>query len=211
MDHKKTTTTHPQNDPNIWDSFRQGSEIAFKTLHQEYYNDLYAYALKMTNDKYIAKNAIQELFVYLWKSKDNLSPVHHIRYYLIFSLRRHIIRILKKEQKHQHQSLQSDAEAFFFTFSPEDILIQKESDIFNAKSVVEALNQLPPRQREIVYLRYFQDVNMDEIAQMLSISYQSLLNAQCRAMKNLRKLMLNQKQLEQFFIILLLADLNFIF
>ncbi len=203
MDQENTTTATRPDQGHLWDSFLKGSEKSFKKLHQQYYNDLYAYALKIGNDEYIAKNAIQELFVYLWKNKASLSKVQHVRYYLIFSLRRHVIRLLKKEQKHIHLSIKNEEEGFPVLFSPEDILITKETALINQKCILDALNQLPPRQKEIVYLRYFQDLSMDEIAQILSVNYQTVLNALSRAMKNLRKLILSQKSLEIFLFILI--------
>jgi len=211
MDQEKTMIAKEQNEALLWENFLQGSEQCFKYLHQKYYNDLYAYALKMSNDEYLAKNAIQELFVYLWKNRSKLSKVQHIRYYLIFSLRRHIIRLLKKEKKHVHLLLKNEEETYPFTFSPEDIQITKETVLINEKCVVEALNKLPSRQKEMVYLRYFQDLSIEEIAQILSVNYQSVLNALGRALKNLRKLILSQKSLEIFLYILIPTILLFIF
>jgi DNA-directed RNA polymerase specialized sigma24 family protein len=72
------------------------------------------------------------------------------------------------------------------------------------------LNELPARQREVVYLRYFQDLGIEEIAQVLSVNYQSVLNALSRAMKNLKKLILSQKSLEIFLFILIPAALLFL-
>jgi len=210
MDQEKTTIANEQDETHIWENFLQGSEKSFKDLHQKYYNDLYAYAVKMTSDPYIAKNAIQELFVYLWKNKASLGKVQHVKYYLLFSLRRHAIRLLKKEQKHVHLSIKNE-EAFPLTFSPEDILITKETALINEKCVIEALNKLPARQKEVVYLRYFQDLAIEEIAQVLSINYQSVLNTLGRALKNLRKLILSQKTLEIFLFVLAPAVLLFIF
>ena len=211
MDQEKITIAKKQDDAQIWESFLKGSEKSFKQLHQQYYNDLYAYALKISRDEYIAKNAIQELFVYLWKNKASLNKAKHVRHYLIFSLRRHVIRLLKKEQKHLHLSINNEDEAFPVTFSPADILITRETTLINEKYVIDALNQLPPRQREIIYLRYFQDLSMEEIAQILSVNYQSVLNALSRGIKNLRKLLLSQKSLEIFLFIFIPAVFLFLF
>ena len=210
MDQQTTIIAKDERDANTWENFLQGSEKAFKDLHRNSYNDLYAYALKMTTDPYIAKNAIQELFVYLWKNKANLGKVQHVKYYLLFSLRRHVIRLLKKEQKHTHLSIKNE-EAFPLAFSPEDILITKETGLINEKYVIEALNKLPARQKEVVYLRYFQDLAIEEIAQVLSINYQSVLNILGRAVKNLKKCILSQKTLEIFLFVLVPVVLLFIF
>ncbi len=180
----------------VWQHFQKGCEKSFTYLHQKYYNDLYAYAFKFTADEYVAKNAIQELFIYLWKNKALLGKVDNVRYYLIFSLRRHLMRLLKKERKHFHVSYADTHFSRHFSFSPEDIVIKKETFLMNEQRVLSALNRLTSRQREVIYLRYFHDMRPEEIAAMLALNYQSVLNCLGRALKNLRKMMLSQQTLE---------------
>ena len=170
--------------------------MSFTWLHQKYYPDLYYYALKITGTEDLAKNVIQELFLYLWKNKDKLGEVTHIKQYLLFSLRRHAIRLVQKEKKQLHLVANGQQDIPGFIFSSEDVVIIKETEVLNEEKVVKALNQLSPRQREVIYLRYFDGLTNEEIAQVMSLNYQSVLNCLGRALTNLKKHILTQKSTE---------------
>ncbi len=51
-----------------------------------------------------------------------------------------------------------------------------------------ALQQLPARQREVLHLRYFQEIKNQEISEIMGISYQSVCNLLQRAIKQMRVL-----------------------
>lgn len=196
MKRQEKITTEKKEEGEIWKDFQQGCEVSFTWLHQKYYPDLYYYALKITGTEDLAKNVIQELFLYLWKNKDKLGEVTHIKQYLLFSLRRHAIRLVQKEKKQLHLVANGQQDIPGFIFSSEDVVIIKETEVLNEEKVVKALNQLSPRQREVIYLRYFDGLTNEEIAQVMSLNYQSVLNCLGRALTNLKKHILTQKSTE---------------
>ncbi len=53
--------------------------------------------------------------------------------------------------------------------------------------LVQSINTLPERLREIIYLRYYQDLSIGEIAEALSLNYQSVANSLQRAYRSLRE------------------------
>lgn len=174
-------------DMQLWHSFQQGSEQSFTYLHDSYYNQLYFYGLKIIADDEQVKNAIQELFLHLWKNRRQLNPVHSVRHYLLCSFRRHLFRLLEKE-KQQKKFAQSN-EADRFVFSVEDLIVHEETESMTRTLLAEALNQLPPRQRELIYLRYTAGLTPSEIAALLQVNYQSVLNTLARAIGALRNRM----------------------
>lgn len=172
------------NEHQCWQSFLRGNEDSFTYFHQLYYNDLYFYGLKVVSDEDQVKNAIQELFLQLWKNRQSLNPVHSVKHYLLSAFRRHLYRLLDKEK--QQKKFAQTIEANRFAFSAEDIIVQRETEMLTRSLLVRALNQLPPRQREIVYLRYTSGLTHEEIATLLSINYQSVVNMLARAISTLR-------------------------
>lgn len=177
-----------QDEADIWLRFRRGDQASFTHLHNTYYQELYFYALKITGDEHLSKNAIQELFLYMWKNRKHLGKVVSVKYYLLSSLKRHVRRLLQKED--QQRRFSTHYEERDFTFSPEDIIIRRETVALCKKNLLNALNALPPRQREIIYLRYVNELSLSEIATIMSLHYQSVLNclgrAQCRLRNDLR-------------------------
>jgi len=49
------------------------------------------------------------------------------------------------------------------------------------------VNKLGARQKEIIYMKYFSGLNNKEIAEVLGVSYQTVRNTLCNALKNIRK------------------------
>ena len=73
-----------------------------------------------------------------------------------------------------------------FVIGKEDLIIKEESNTQNKAIVLKLLNELPPRQREIIYLKYYHNLSIQEIADVFSISYQVVANHLYRALKKLR-------------------------
>ncbi len=179
----------PNEDP-CWQSFLQGDENSFTYFHRLHYNDLYFYGLKIVSDEDQVKNAIQELFLHLWKNRQCLDPVHSVKHYLLSAFRRHLYRLLDKEK--QQKRFAHSSEANRFAFSAEDIIVEQETETLTRSLLAQALNQLPPRQREVVYLRYTSGLTHEEIATLLQVNYQSVVNTLARAIRALRKRMVSE-------------------
>lgn len=131
----------PNEDP-CWQSFLQGDENSFTYFHRLHYNDLYFYGLKIVSDEDQVKNAIQELFLHLWKNRQCLDPVHSVKHYLLSAFRRHLYRLLDKEK--QQKRFAHSSEANRFAFSAEDIIVEQETETLTRSLLAQALNQLPP-------------------------------------------------------------------
>ena len=86
-------------DLQLWIDFQAGSEMAYETIYREHVAMLYSFGLKLTNDKELIKDCIQDLFVELWKSKHRLAPVKSIKSYLFKSIRRKVIAESVKKRK----------------------------------------------------------------------------------------------------------------
>jgi RNA polymerase sigma factor (sigma-70 family) len=168
----------------LWLAFQRGEERAFAYLFHTYYNDLYNYALKIGRDEALAKDVIQELFASVWRTRAQLSAVRAIKPYLMKSLRRAVLRALSRKKSLLAQARQSPVPDI--TFSPEEVVIKDESSRARRDLVLGQLNGLSPRQREVIYLRYYDELSYDEIAQVMGLHYQSVMNHLHKALKALR-------------------------
>jgi RNA polymerase sigma factor (sigma-70 family) len=79
---------------------------------------------------------------------------------------------------------------FEITYSHEDFLIAQQVTEETRLKVIEALNKLTVRQRETIYLRYFEDFDFETIAIIMEMNVQSVRNLLFRGMKVLRDLLL---------------------
>ncbi len=174
-------------EPQLWLSFKNSDEIAFSSIFYTYYNDLYKYGLKIINDEDLVKDAIQELLITLWNSREKLADVTYIRYYLLKSLRRSLLRTLEKQKKGFLEMRLFTSHEPDITFSSEEAIILDESTKEKGSYLTNLLNSLPKRQKEAIYLKFYCELEFEEVAQIMGLNYQSVVNHIHRAFKELRQ------------------------
>ncbi|MFH5831927.1 RNA polymerase sigma factor [Halalkalibaculum sp. DA384] len=175
----------------VWERFAEGEERLFKNLFEAYYQELFGYGIKLCHRPEIVKDCIQELFKTLWERRDELDHIGSPNVYLFVSLRRNILRQIKKGKKSEGDLGEMD-EGSFIRFSREDVIITDEIKHKNKNALKKALNQLSDRQKEVIYLHFYSGMSYGEIEQILSINRQSVRNHIYRAMETLRTLLDNE-------------------
>ena len=120
------------------------------------------------------KDCIQELFFRIWRNKVDLTSISYIKAYLLKGLRRQILNVL--ELKYNNVDRIDLEDNFLIEFSHEDYLIQQQEEDGIRNQIIEALNQLTKKQREAIYLRYFEGLEYNEIAEVMNINLQSVKN-----------------------------------
>jgi RNA polymerase sigma factor (sigma-70 family) len=167
-----------------WSQTLEGDNKAFADIHKELFDGLYYYALKLLDDNGVAKDAIQELFIKLWVKRNTIGELKNVKAYFFTSLRRQILNHTRG-LKLRNTGI-SLSEEFDIDFSPEEIIIKNQEDKSLHEKLMLLLNELPQRQKEAIYLHYFEDMDYDQVASVMGINYQSVLNLVHKALKQLR-------------------------
>ena len=170
----------------LWQAFKGGDRDAFAKIYNLFIEDLLSYGYRVTNDRQLIRDSIQDLFLHLWHTRENLTDTDSIRFYLYVSLRN---RILRNIEKHNHTSIDTQDlfENIIGVLSVEDELITTEQYSEQIIQLKRAIQQLPKRQQEIIQLRYYHDFSFEEIAEMMQINNQSVRNLLHRAITELRQ------------------------
>ncbi|MBO9633448.1 MAG: sigma-70 family RNA polymerase sigma factor [Chitinophagaceae bacterium] len=186
-----------QPDIHYWQTFIQGDREALGWLFRQYYPDLFRYGHKIYPDPAVLEDCIQELFIELWQSK-NPPPSISVKAYLLKAMKYKLLKVLRKKS---NTSLQADlAENSVFQISHEDFIIGKQESEEKTAKVVQALNQLTNRQKEIVYLKFYQNLGYEEISEIMNINYQVARNLLHQAVKAMKKILLRHYSLLSFLI-----------
>ncbi len=169
-------------DSAIWDAFRLGDKSAYAEIYELYFDSLYSYGKKFLADQTQVEDAIQDLFIRLWRTRERLSTVDNIKYYLFLSLRRDIRRIKEKAVE------KVDYESFLTTHDhPVDEYNPTESDRELTHRLVAILKNLPKRQLEAITLRYYENFSITEIASIMDVSEKTVRNTLHNSLTLLRK------------------------
>ena len=174
-------------DFDCWKSFIQGNRDALGALFRRHYPHLYKYGHKICSDTEILEDCIQELFIELWQSK-NPAPTISIKAYLLKAIK---YKLLKALHKRNNIRLHADMpEDIHFEISYETFIIDKQEHAEKTKKVINALEQLSARQKEIIYLKFYQDLSYEEVSEIMNINYQVARNLMSQAIKTLKKILL---------------------
>lgn len=176
------------NDQQMWRALKAGEKQALAAIYQQEVDALFKYGCQITADQALVEDSIQDLFIELWKNCATLGDTDAIRQYLLVALRRKIIRHLKQGVNRTERHLKV-VDANEHTVAADEHLIGEEETVSQQQTVSKALSLLSERQREILYLRYFEELDYQHIATVLGINYQSVRNTASAGMKALRKLL----------------------
>ena len=173
------------NDFLIWIEFKKGSKNALNKIFLENYDYLFGYGIKLKTDNEFIKDCIQDLFLKLWKNRERLNEVNSIKLYLLKSLRRLIIDKLSSKSKLIFKKPFCEKE-FDIEYSHEDFIINNERSNEIKNKLNRALNNLPKRQRETIYLRYFEGLSIKDISEIMSLKVQCVRNNIYKGLKTLK-------------------------
>jgi len=173
-----------ENDLIIWERFRQGKKDALAELFCKYFPDLFKYGCKFSNDTEVIKDTIQELFLDLWHQKTP-PPVNSIKAYLIKAMKYKILKVVDKAKRTTNFDDQTNVS---FEVSHDHFVINSEDDKQKVMQLIAALQKLPNRQREIIYLKYYLNLSYEEICDIMQIQYQVARNQISQAIKTLKQI-----------------------
>jgi RNA polymerase sigma factor (sigma-70 family) len=176
------------NNEILWGKFLEGDKDALSVLFKSIFDDLYGYGMRLTRNTEIVNDSIQDLFLKLWKNRLNLQQVEIVRPYLLKALRRQMISNLRWSKRYINMEEVSD-DFFEIEYSHEDFLVKEQTDKESNEKLVALLNQLTGRQKEAIYLRYFQGCDFETVSEIMTMNVQSVRNTIHRGLLSLRDLL----------------------
>ena len=176
-----------QNDAACWRQLKEGNAEALGYLYDTYIDRLFHAALKITDNRELAKDALQEIFIEIWHYRASIGVVNHSYSYLVKVLKSIILKKIKRKvvvnELHDSRQLLQENENI------EETIVSSERINEQKSRLNMAMAQLTSRQKQVVRLRFFEGLTYEQIAVKLRMNYQSVNNLAFRAMLSLRKQM----------------------
>lgn len=180
--------TCEKTDHQLWMEIQANDECSFTLLFEKYHRTLYNYGSKLTTNSAIVEDAVQDVFIDIWRLRHNLAGnVTSVKFYLYRALRRRIHKAHDKFPLTEELHSLADHSLLVNIQDSETQLIDLESSALRASRVRKLLSELPERQMEALTLRYFDDFGIDEIAQIMNVSEKSVRNFIYKALTSLRQ------------------------
>lgn len=169
-----------------WKNFlEKDDESSFSVIYNKYVVDLFAYGISLGFHRENCKDAIQDVFIKIYLSKNNISKIENKTGYIFRSFKNRLIDLEKKNSG--KDNINSFDDKFTLEATVLDNIIDVETAAILKKKVNRLLENITPNQREAVYLKYVVGLNHKEIADILNIQEESARKLLYRAMEKLRE------------------------
>lgn len=177
-----------------WDALLSGDRSALEAIYHQHYIGLLNYGIKLTQEVELSKDCIFQLFITLWDSRSKLPSVTNVRSYLITSLHRELLHVIRRN----HRKL-SNGPAYnelypVSEFSYEDYLVQKQQSQERRDRVKLAFAQLSQREKQLLELKFFEGHSYKHIAESCNITKRTAYNIIHTAIKNIRDVLHEERQ-----------------
>ncbi len=172
-------------DDLVWTSFKNGDNRSLNTLLLRYFRPLLHYGTKFTRDRLLIEDVIQDLFLNLLERRDKLSAPASVKNYLFKSLRNNLIRAVRTKNEDFPLSDQYDELTDFGNI--ETLLVSMDESEELSTKIGQYFTHLTKRQKEVLFLRYYENRTNEEIAEIMGINKQSVSNLLQKSISILRE------------------------
>jgi RNA polymerase sigma factor (sigma-70 family) len=166
----------------LWQLFKRGDWEAYTKLYNQNSRLLLNYGHKFTRDRTLIEDAVHDLFIRLWTSRDTIGTPLSVKNYLYKALRSILFRKLETRSRFTEMT---EGDPLGFEVSFDQVVIAGEEEQALQLKIKAAIGTLPPRQQEIVYLRFYEGFNYPEIADIMDITVASTYKLLYKALHNM--------------------------
>jgi RNA polymerase sigma-70 factor (ECF subfamily) len=161
---------------NVWTMLRNGDENALLTLYNHHYLGLINFGIKITGDRTLTHDCITQLLIELWDKRASLPLVNNVRCYLLTSLKHKILFELKAKQIKGYKLADIESFPHHQEISYEEHLIKLQTDEGLKQKLNKAFLKLTPRQKQLLQMKFFEDIDYNEIARSCNITRRTAYN-----------------------------------
>jgi RNA polymerase sigma-70 factor (ECF subfamily) len=174
----------------IWANFKKGDKIALGKLYDKYIDVLFIFGIQNSQDRSFVMDCIHDLFLDLYKYRENILITDNAKNYLFKSLKRKINKRYSRKSSPKSEEFISSQNKNHIDSCEKDMIIN-ERRLEKTAALKNALSTLTANQRECLFLRFNQEKTYEEISFIMGVSIQSARTSIYRAIKSLRHHKLN--------------------
>lgn len=173
-----------KDEAEAWCMMKAGDKRALIFFYTRYFNSLYNYGTRITKDSALAEDCIQDLFTEFWSRHETLSEVTNIKYYLFKSLRRKIVYKLNRDSRFTSRI---ELQSFEIELSHKTHYLSNQINSEIRKKVTELVQTLTPKQREAIFLIYFEEMSYEDAALVMDLKIKTIYNLVHLAISKMRE------------------------
>lgn len=184
--HANGKNEHDTNDLNRVGRIREGDKKAFEALFFEYHEQLSRFANSITKSREFARDAVQDVFLKIWRNRKQLNIHTSVKVYLYQAVRNQSLNLLDKQKNQQklRENFLSELKSVRIPEFPESNLTNEDMKLI--KRIWEVANEMPERRRLVFELHRKHGFSYKEIAKILEITRKTVENHMAQALQYIR-------------------------
>jgi RNA polymerase sigma-70 factor (ECF subfamily) len=161
------TTSEDIADADLVRSMQNGDQGAIATLYDRYSGVAYGLAVRITGDRTLAEDVVQEAFVSVWKQCGRFNPARgQVKSWLLTIVHHRAIDAVRRRTNRAERALPEGPDEFIAQHGRPDELADATLD---AVALRDAVNAVPEDQRRTIEMAYFEGLTHVEIAQRMGV------------------------------------------
>src|SRR5690554_807357 len=168
------SSNHAFAEKKYWNGIKLGDKSALEGLYTLLAHELMAYGLSIASNRSLVKDCVQELFIEIWKYRNNGIEVKNVKMYVLRSLAYKINKEIINERKRHAKEQAEGFHALYFRSDAEMGVINLQKEEMVNQRLLDALEKLPTRQKEVIRYLFFENLSNDQISKIIGINVQSV-------------------------------------
>lgn len=178
-------------DVELMARIQAGDESAFAEFVNRYQRRFYRLAFGYLHDHDEALDAVQEAFIKIYKARHTWEPRANPYTWAYRIVANQCVDLLRRRKGFAAKSLDDEESSESRTLADASAVdpLKVQLDEEDRKMLMEAVLQLPVRQREIIMLRHYEDLSLQEIAELQGCALGTVKSSLHRAINALRTIL----------------------
>ena len=179
---KNEQTAHG-NEEAIMSAFREGDKEAFRWVYDRMSRPLTYFVENIIHSQADSEDIVANAFYKLFHARAGMKSYEHVKRWLYVIVRNESIdylRLKTKKRESQHDL------AYLETGIDEQIETERVKAVL-FQSILQEIEKLPRQRKAILRLYFFEQKTTSEIAEMMQLNSQTVLNHKAKALESLRK------------------------
>jgi RNA polymerase sigma-70 factor (family 1) len=171
-----------ENEEYLMVAFREGDQEAFRKIYDRMCKPLYFFVQNIINSPSDTEDLVATAFVKLYDGRAGMESYEHIRRWLYVIIRNQAIDFLRARRR----AREAIKQVIYLEEENDETLNLEMLKTTLLQSLSEEIDSLPRQRRTILRLYFFEQKTTAEIAELLKLSTQTVLNHKTRALESLR-------------------------
>ncbi|MEK4513418.1 RNA polymerase sigma factor [Paenibacillus sp. FSL K6-2524] len=171
-------------DEQLLMQYKQGNTAVLELFVYRYHQTIYAYLYRLTSKRQLAEDLAQECFVRVFTALQAGRLPERFRPW-IYRIATNLCRDVWKSGAYRYEVTAKDTGVYDAADGGKDTVASFLDKQYEREAVIAALGALPEEERQIVILRFYEELKLEEIAELLELPLGTVKSKLYRAFRRL--------------------------